>query len=135
MWLATIKHLRDYLSLQPEFADILVQGGSNGTAPEKFPALFIMRSLERDYDAKKGYLTSIQLWIECWVKISANDPMEKYQQLHDIEQCFLSVLPRWYNKAQVDLGFASKLTIPHFVCDEGQRNLCGSQATLILNTR
>lgn len=136
MWFDILQHMVNYMANLEEFADINVQGGTDGKKPNKFPSLNILRDLESGIDFHTRKSADIVLWVECWVRNDSKDPMEAYRQLYDVEQRFLAAMPGWIKQVALDLHIAPKITIPHFVGDgERQRPLCGSQATIQINMK
>ena len=136
MWLEIIEHMVNYYTELETFADINVQGGTDGKKPNKFPSLHILRDMETDIDFHTRKPGDVILWVECWVRNDSKDPMEAYRQLNDLETRFLEAFPGWFKQVVIDLKIAPKIKIPHFVGDgERQRPLVGSQATVQINMK
>lgn len=134
MWLDFLEHMVNHYSGLESFADVAVEGGTNGQKPNKPLTLYVLRNIESDIDFHKQSTGTVSLLIECWVKNDSKVPMDAYRALYDLEKRFLAAFSDWTKKVGVDLKVAPKITIPHFVGDgERQRPLCGSQATIIIN--
>lgn len=135
IWWLFIKHLRDYAKLQPELQGVDIRAGAK-KPKDPFPCLEIIWDSEDGFSLFNNTKGELSLWLDLWIRNDNKDPSAAYNDLADLMERVCTVLLRWSNILQNDLGFSTKIDIKDAISDaETNRPLAGTRMILHIEWR
>lgn len=112
LWWPIAKHLVDFLTRQPIFADPWqVYSGSKGKAKE-YPCVEVQWDQEAALSIHKSNEGSVTLWVDTWVSSEEVEPDAVYQQQYEVQKVILGSIRQWSDLLLKDLKIAAKIDCP-----------------------
>ncbi len=135
IWWLFIKHLRDYAKQQPELIGVDIRAGSK-KPKDPYPCVEIIWDSENGFSLFNNTKGELSLWLDLWIRNDDKDPSAAYDALADLMDRVCTVLVRWSNTLQRDLGYVTTIDVKDAVSDaETNRPLAGTRMILFIEWR